>query len=239
MHKFIWVYLRKRNLVIMRQKKSRRDFLLTGSKILVGTFGIITLGKHFTFSQIKEIPETKINKNLHEQQKEKRILIAFDSKFGSTAEIAEFIGKHIPGGNQHVDVKEIEDIEDLSSYNQVIIGSAIQYNKWLPAAREFVIKHEKELCTKSVSFFLVCLTLARNNEKGIQESTAYSKEIESLVPNVKVQNFGKFAGVLDYSKMSFVQRILAKGIFLILGIKDGDYRDWVAIENWAKSLTLT
>jgi hypothetical protein len=38
--------------------------------------------------------------------------------------------------------------------------------------------------------------------------------------------------------MSFAKRILAKGIFLILGIKEGDYRDWDAIENWTKNLPL-
>jgi hypothetical protein len=111
----------------MRQKKSRREFLQTGSKIFVGTIGILTFGKYFAFSQNKEIPETKTNKKIPKQENEGKILIAFDSKFGSTSEIAEFIGKHIPGGNQApVDIKKIEDVKDLSSYNQVIM--AVQFN---------------------------------------------------------------------------------------------------------------
>jgi menaquinone-dependent protoporphyrinogen IX oxidase len=49
---------------------------------------------------------------------------------------------------------------------------------------------------------------------------------------------GKFAGFLNYSKMSFVQRTFARNIFLILGIEEDDYSDWVAMEYWAKSLLL-
>jgi menaquinone-dependent protoporphyrinogen IX oxidase len=76
----------------------------------------------------------------------------------------------------------------------------------------------------------------KNREK---KQILMQKKLKVLYQNLKVQNFGKFAGVLDYSKMSFAQRILAKGIFLILGIKEGDYRDWNEIENWTKRLYLT
>lgn len=230
---------KKQKISIMKQKHSRREFILTSSKALLGTIVLLNLGKQLAFSQTSKIPEIKTSKTATTEQKNNKILVVYDSKFGSTAEIAEFIGKHISTGDQIVDIKPIEKIQDLSPYNNVMVGSAIQYNKWMPAARDFITKHENELSTKNVSFFLVCLTLARDNEKSRKEADTYAKEIESLVPKVKVQNFGKFAGVLDYSKMSFAQRILAKGIFLILGIKEGDYRDWNEIENWTKRLYST
>jgi menaquinone-dependent protoporphyrinogen oxidase len=230
---------KKPKFSIMKQKHSRREFLLTSSKSLLGTIVLLNLWQQLAFSQTNKIPEIKTSKTSTTEKQNNKILVVYDSKFGSTAEIAEFIGKHLPTSNQIIDIKPIDEVQNLSPYNNVIIGSAIQYNKWLPAARDFIVIHENELSIKNVSFFLVCLTLARDNEKSSKEADTYAKEIESLVPNVKVQHFGKFAGVLDYSKMSFAQRILAKGIFLILGIKEGDYRDWNEIENWTKRLYLT
>jgi len=222
----------------MEQKHSRREFILTSSKSLLGTIVLLNLWQQLAFSQTNKILEIKTSRTSNTEKQNNKILVIYDSKFGSTTEIAEFIGKHIPTGDQTVDAKPIDEVQNLNPYNNVIIGSAIQYNKWLPAARDFIIKHENELSIKNVSCFLVCLTLARDNEKSRKEAESYAKEIESLVPKVKVQNFGKFAGVLDYSKMSFAQRILAKGIFLILGIKEGDYRDWNEIENWTMNLPL-
>jgi menaquinone-dependent protoporphyrinogen oxidase len=220
---------------IMNKSYSRREFFANSSKIAAATIGLLTFGKSISFSQIKTTLEDKA-KISKMQKNEDRILVAYDSKFGSTAEIAKFIGKHIHAGSRTVDVKRIEDVIDLKSYEQVVIGSAIQYDKWLPEMREFVVKHERELAQKTVAFFLVCLVLTKDSEKARAKASTYAAEIEELVPKVNVHKFGQFAGVLDYSKMSFVQRIGAKGIFLMLGIKEGDYRDWDAIQTWTKNL---
>ncbi len=64
----------------------------------------------------------------------------------------------------------------------------------------------------------------------------YSDKLYSLMPKIKPLSVGGFAGVLDYSKLSFPQRLVSKGIFLILGVKEGDYRNWKAIRSWAKTV---
>ncbi len=69
--------------------------------------------------------------------------------------------------DQIVDVKKINEVSDLSIYKHIIIGSAIQYDKWMTEAKDFIIKNEDELSTKSVSFFLVCLVLSKKTEKAI------------------------------------------------------------------------
>lgn len=164
------------------------------------------------------------------------ILIVYEGQFSSTAEIAKFISKNLSTSNQKVDLKKINEVKDLSIYNHIIIGSAIQYDKWMTEARNFIVKNETELSTKSVSFFLVCLVLSKKTNKAIIKANNYATSIKELVPQVKVNNFGKFAGVLDYSKMSLGQRILAKVVFAIIGVKKGDYRDWNSIKKWSKNL---
>lgn len=162
-----------------------------------------------------------------------RILVVYESQFGSTAEVAEAIGNVLEAKGAPVDVKKIKDVTTIDEYSKVVIGSAIQYDKWMPEAREFVKTHQNVLEGMDVSCFFVCLVLSKGTEKSIQKSKGYALKINELIPSVKVDTVGQFAGVLDYSKMSFGQRLAAKALFAIIGVKEGDYRDWEAIRAWA------
>ena len=220
----------------MKSEQSRRKFIVNSSKIVTTIVGLVTFGKYFSIAQTKT--NTIVEKPIIKYGNNDNILVVYDSQFGSTAEIAEFIGENLSISDQKVDVKKINEVKDLSIYNQIIIGSAIQYDKWMTEANNFIVKNETELSTKSVSLFLVCLVLSKKTEKATIKANNYAKEIEKIVPKIKVNNFGKFAGVLDYSKMSFGQKILAKGIFAIIGVKEGDYRDWKRIKKWSSEIEI-
>ena len=57
---------------------------------------------------------------------------------GSTAEVAEAIGKTLSEGGMQVDVIPMTEVKDLSPYQAVVAGSAIRGSKWLPEAVQFV-----------------------------------------------------------------------------------------------------
>ena len=65
---------------------------------------------------------------------------------------------------------------------------------------------------------------------------AYSGKLRALAPQVKPVDVGRFAGVLNYKKIPFFFRLIFKVILPILGVQEGDYRDWEAIRAWAKSM---
>ncbi len=220
----------------MNNGQSRRKFIVNSSKIVVAIVGVIAFGKYFSFAQTKT--KTIVKKLDTQNENKNKVLVAYDSQFDSTKEVARFIGKHISINDQLIEVKKINEVNDLSIYKHIIIGSAIQYDKWMKEAKKFIIKNETELSTKSVSFFLVCLVLSKKTDKAKNKVNAYASEIKNLAPKVKINSFGKFAGVLDYSKMSFGQRIIAKGIFAIIGVKEGDYRDWNSIKKWSMKIEL-
>ena len=217
----------------MRSEQTRRKFIVNSSKIVATIVGLLTFGKYVSIAQTKT--NTMVKKTI-KYGNNNNILVVYDSQFGSTAEIAKFIGENLSISNQKVDVKRINEVIDLSIYNHIIIGSAIQYDKWMTEAKDFIVKNETELSTKSVSFFLVCLVLSKKTDKATLKAKNYANSIKDLVPKIKVNNFGKFAGDLNYSKMSFGQRILAKAIFAIIGVKEGDYRDWNSIKKWSKNI---
>jgi len=70
----------------------------------------------------------------------------------------------------------------------------------------------------------------------VQDAIEYSDILCDLVPQVKPVSVGRFAGVLNYSKIPFFTRTVTKIAMAIHKVKEGDYRDWNAIRSWAKSI---
>ena len=160
----------------------------------------------------------------------RNILIAYASRLGSTAEVA-----HAIADETGAMARWIGDIDSLAGYDAVIIGSAIRYDKWLPEATDFVKTHHNTLQTMPVAMFLTCLTLSHQSPKALQQATRYADSIAATLPHVRTANIGQFAGVLDYGKMPRRSRLLARLIFTFLRVPEGDYRDWQAIQAWAKT----
>lgn len=217
--------------------QKRRKFIVNSLKVVVGIMGMSVFGKSLAFSNHKEMSNLISDPiPIRNNKKNNRVLVAYESKFGSTSEVAHFIGKEIAKNGLTVDVRKIIDIDDLENYKQVVIGSAIQYDNWMPEARQFVEKNKNMLFNQSVSLFFSCLVLSKKSESANQKAIGYANKLNLLLPQVKTENIGRFAGVLSYSKMSFGTRLFAKGLFSIIGVKEGDYRNWDSIRLWTNSI---
>jgi hypothetical protein len=59
-----------------------------------------------------------------------KILVAYASRMGSTAGVAEAIGKTLTEGSALVEVRPISAVHDLSPYRTVVAGNAIQAKQW-------------------------------------------------------------------------------------------------------------
>ncbi len=164
-----------------------------------------------------------------------KILITYASRAGSTAEIAEAIGKSLSQGDTQVEVLPMQDVKDLSVYRAVVAGSAIRNSKWLPEAMQFVRTHRAVLSQKPFATFTVCITLAMSNTDQYRQAVAVW--IQPVRVLVKPVSEGLFAGILDFNKLPLnwdtvkLRAVVALGIFP----KD-DSRDWKAIQAWAESI---
>jgi menaquinone-dependent protoporphyrinogen oxidase len=74
-----------------------------------------------------------------------RVLVAYASKHGSTAEIAEAVAEAIRSGGHEVDCLEAGKAKSLDGYDAVVIGSAVYIKRWRGDAKHFLRKHAKEL----------------------------------------------------------------------------------------------
>ena len=163
-----------------------------------------------------------------------KILVTYASRAGSTAGVAEAIGKFLTERGEQVDIRPMKDMEDLSPYRAVIAGSAIQNKQWLPEAMQFLRNNQQILSQKPFAAFLVCMTLAMKNAEQYRGFVKdFLQPVRSLVKPVSE---GLFAGSLDIRKVPSASVRFKFRLSVLFGVwSEGDHRDWNAIRSWAEA----
>jgi menaquinone-dependent protoporphyrinogen oxidase len=164
-----------------------------------------------------------------------KILVTYATRTGSTAGVAEAIAKTLREQGAQVDVIPMQEVAEITSYQAVVAGSAIQNRGWLPEAVGFVQTHQSTLSQKPFAMFAVCMTLAmKNGESYRPQISDWLAPVRRLVRPVSE---GVFAGALDIEKIpSFGDRMKFR-LSVLFGVwSEGDHRDWDAIHAWADSL---
>jgi len=131
-----------------------------------------------------------------------------------------------------VDVRLVENVKDLSPYQAVIVGSAIRRGNWLPEATAFVKSNQDALSRLPMAYFVVCLTMKDDTPENRDKALAYLDPIRKDAPRIIPAAVGFFPGVLDFSKLSFVNQ----AIFKAKGVSEGDYRNLAAEKGWASNV---
>ncbi len=208
------------------KKMNRRKFLkIAGGVVGASTLACVGAGFLGTRQPKVDLPRTECRGD------ERRVLVAYASRTGSTAEIAMAIGETLCEAGASVDVLPASQVTDLSPYGAVVVGSAAYMGRWLGDAVTCLRTHQDALKQLPVAYFTGCLTLQEDTEENRTTVAAYLDPVyeEIAVEPVAV---GLFAGRLDTSKVSFVYRLVIQK----MGQSDADYRDWDAIAAWAGTL---
>lgn len=103
----------------------------------------------------------------------------------------------------------------------------------MPEATNFVTTHQNTLSKLPVAYFFTCLTLSVDTDEARRKAMTFLDPQLNEAAQVKPVSVGRFAGVLDYSKLSFMYRTVMKRKMKKRGIQEGDYRNWSAIRSWA------
>ncbi|MGA9397735.1 MAG: flavodoxin domain-containing protein [Anaerolineaceae bacterium] len=194
----------------------------------------ITLGAGVLSACGVRQPEIEfIDASYGEDNMSKKILVAYASRAGSTAGVAEAIGKTLAERGASVDVKPVDAITDLSPYDAAVIGSAIRGGKWLPEGMHFIESHQSELNKIPCAAFLVCMTMAMKNEQYRAGVAGWMAPARAILKPVRE---GTFAGELDFSKLPFTLDVILFKISSKFGFPTGDHRDWEAIRTWAEHI---
>src|SRR5947209_11071552 len=73
------------------------------------------------------------------------VLVAYASKRGSTAEIAEAVAETIRSSGASVDCTDVAEVSSIEPYDAVVVGSAVYIKRWRRDARHFLRRHHEQL----------------------------------------------------------------------------------------------
>ncbi len=166
-----------------------------------------------------------------------KILVAYVSGFGATAEVAKEIADIL--GRQHtVDLRTLSAVRSLEPYDAVVIGSSLRAGRWLGAMNRFLKRFAEDLASRPVAIFTVALT-ARTMEGSRRVLAENLPRLLERYPNLEPIATEAFGGVVDYDKYN----VLVRGIMHKVAKEEGlptsgvqDFRDWEAIRHWATEL---
>jgi len=86
-----------------------------------------------------------------------RVLVAYASGFGATAEIAKEIAK-ILAETHAVELHALSSVRSLAPYDAVVLGSSLRSGRWLGGMTRFLVRFRRDLSTRAVAIFAVSLT---------------------------------------------------------------------------------
>lgn len=154
-----------------------------------------------------------------------KILLAYGTVSGSTAEVAQAVADEMGEGGAQVEVKPVESVRDIAGYDAVVLGTAVRMFKILGKTKRFLRKHRKALQALPVAYFLVCLTMGEETPENIKKATDYAHPMIAVKQPVSL---GLFGGCIIHENMT---DIFGK---TMRSLPEQDHRDWDQIREWAR-----
>ena len=159
------------------------------------------------------------------------ILIAYASKHGATAEIAEKIGQVLREAGLHADVQPAERVGDLSPYAAVVLGSAVYMGRWRKQAVKFIKAYEQALAERPVWLFSSGPT-DEGDVVELLQGWRFPGGLQPIADRIQPRDVAVFHGALELDTLNLFERWIIK----IVKAPVGDFRDWEAITAWAASI---
>jgi menaquinone-dependent protoporphyrinogen oxidase len=167
------------------------------------------------------------------------VLVAYASRHGSTAGIAERIAATVRSAGIAAEARPASQVEAVAGYDAFVIGSAAYMFHWLKDATRFVRRHRAVLEQRPVWLFSSGpLGTDRVDEHGrdVLESTR-PKEFAELGPLIHPRGTLVFCGAWDPEAppVGLLEQVIRR-----LPVRDampaGDFRDWGVIDAWASEI---
>jgi len=155
-----------------------------------------------------------------------RVLVAYASKMGSNAEIAEAIAGVLRDAGLEAEVLPARDLRDLTPYDAVVLGSALYAAHWQRDANRFVTRNREALRERPL-WLWSSGPLDRALALADLPMTPNAKEIMGDLPYRAHHTFG---GRLDPDAQAMDSQILATH-------QVGDFRPWPAILGYAAAIS--
>jgi menaquinone-dependent protoporphyrinogen oxidase len=154
------------------------------------------------------------------------VLVAYASKRGSTAEIAETVAATLRRNGLDVDLEPADQVKSLEPFDAVVLGSAVYVKRWRGDARHFLKKHRKALRQKPFWVFSSGpVGDPANDDPDWMEPPKLAEKVEELGGRGHVV----FGGCLPAEPRGFLEKAMVEGT----PREHRDRRNWAEIREWA------
>jgi menaquinone-dependent protoporphyrinogen oxidase len=162
---------------------------------------------------------------------ETRVLVAYATKYGATAGIAEKIGQVLREAGLAVDVKRADQAGDPAGYQAVVLGSAVYIGRWRKEAAHYLKANEKALAQRPVWLFNSG-PLGEGDAAEQAGDLGFPKGLRPIADRINVRDIAVFFGAVDLEKLNPLERLMFKNVKSPIG----DFRNWDAIAAWASGI---
>ncbi|MFI6645976.1 flavodoxin domain-containing protein [Streptomyces sp. NPDC050504] len=155
-----------------------------------------------------------------------RVLVAYGSKNGSTAEIAQAVAETLNEEGVTATARPAALVGDLDGYDAVVIGGALYTGRWHREARRFLRRHRSALSRLPVWLF----------SSGPLDASATARDIPAVrgvlrtAAHLGARGHVTFGGRLEQGAEGRVAHMILKSG------KGGDFRDFPQIAAWARNI---
>ncbi len=169
-----------------------------------------------------------------------KVLVAYASRHGATAGIADRLAARLSAGGVEAVAFPAAEVSDVGRYDAFVIGSAAYMHRWLEDASSFAKRHRKLLASKPVWLFSsgpLGTDLVDEDGRDIFEAMR-PKEFDELAPGLSPRGEKVFFGAWDPDAppVGIVERFMKWMPTSWDAVPAGDFRDWDAIDAWADEI---
>jgi menaquinone-dependent protoporphyrinogen oxidase len=216
----------------MARTWTRREFLIAAGLVTGGAVAL-DLSRGVLGMTAEEEPVLPSETYGSGGTMDKRVLVGYATRTGSTTGVAEAIAEELGARGYSVDLKPLKERPAVTGYDAVLLGSAVNGGTWLPEAVQFAKSNASALKTVPTALFSVHIMNLGADEKAARRRKGYTAPVRECVSPVAEAFFaGKGP---EQAETSLIARWAFKAFG---GGGEGDCRDWEAIRNWARKATI-
>jgi menaquinone-dependent protoporphyrinogen oxidase len=163
------------------------------------------------------------------------LLVAYTSRGGSTAEVAEALGVSLREAGILVEVQPMGQVESFQGWKALIIGAPLYMGRFPSDLHKFFVRHRDAIDALHPWFFVLGPT--RNDPKDFEGARTQAEKQFKKHPWFRPEEIRIFGGKWDPNTMGFPFSLLRRLPGNPIGkIPASDIRDWPAIREWAKAI---
>jgi menaquinone-dependent protoporphyrinogen oxidase len=154
-----------------------------------------------------------------------QVLIAYGSKRGGTAGLAEAIGEELAAAGLDTTVRPAREVRNLDGFDAVVIAGALYAARWHRDARHFARRHAAVLRGRPV--WLV--SSGPLDDSAVAGALPPVRQVATVMSQIGARGQVTFGGRLEPTAKGFPASAMAKK-------KAGDWRDRAHVHTWASAV---